>query len=143
MGGHSRNWGEVMDLKDRLKEHEGFEAEIYRCSAGHWTIGFGHKINAHCRISPQVADLLLDEDIHLAELRYLSLGWALDRARRDVIIEMIFWFGFRGLLRFKKTIAAIEKQDWGTAANEMIDSQAGRNYYTRMSELAEIMRNGA
>ena len=129
-------------LKDRLKEKEGFRAEIYRCAAGHWTIGYGHHINAHCRISPQVADVLLDEDIHLAEFRYLSLGWALDRARRDVIIEMIFWFGFRGLLKFKKMCQAIELELWDDAANEMMDSQAGRNYPTRMKELAEVMRNG-
>ena len=129
-----------MTLKERLKKHEGFRAEIYRCNSGFWTIGYGHRIDAHCRISPQVADLLLDEDIHQAEFQYLSLGWGLEIARRDIVIEMIFWHGFKGFLKFKKMIAAIEKQDWGTAADEMMDSQSGRNYKTRMSELAEIMR---
>lgn len=28
-----------------IKEFEGFEPSPYRCPAGYWTIGYGHKIN--------------------------------------------------------------------------------------------------
>jgi len=55
---------------------------------------------------------------------------------------MIFWHGFKGFLKFKKCIAAIEKQDWNKAADEMMDSNSGREYKTRMSELADSMRAG-
>ena len=129
-------------LKNRLKRHEGFSPIIYRCPTGYWTIGYGHRIGAHYRISSEVADLLLDRDIHQAEFQYLTLGWNLNDARKDVIVEMIFWVGFRGLQKFRKMGQAIDTKDWAKAADELMDSQAGRNYPTRMNELAEIMGNG-
>lgn len=130
-----------MTLKERLKDHEGFRAEMYRCPEGYWTIGYGHFLGSgSCTISPQVADLILDEDIHKATFEYLSLGWDhLSQNRQDVCREMIFWMGFRGFLRFKKMIAAIEQKDWQKAADEMLDSQVGRNYRSRMTELAFLM----
>jgi len=130
------------NLKDSLKDHEGFSAKPYRDANG-WSLGFGHFIGTgSCEISPQVADLILDEDIHQAQFHYLSLGWDISQAREDVCIHMIFWFGFKGFCRFKKMARAIEQEDWGKAADEMMDSQAGRNYAPRMSELAEVMRHG-
>jgi len=134
----------MFTLKKRLKAHEGFRADIYRCSAGYWTCGYGHRIGngQACKISPRVANLILEEDIHQATFKYLSLGWVLDSVRKDLIIEMIFWHGFKGFLKFKKCIAAIEKQDWNEAADEMMDSNSGREYKTRMSELAGLMRRG-
>ena len=38
-------------------------------------------------------------------------------------------------------ITAIEAGDYNTAADEMLDSQAGRRYKTRMTELADIMKS--
>jgi len=123
---------------------EGFKAEPYRDDKGNWTIGWGHFLGngQTCRISPQVAEMILEEDIHRATFDYLSLGWELNQIRQEVIVEAIFWFGFRGFLRFKKCIAAIEREAWGTASDELMDSEAGRNYPNRMSELAGLMRDG-
>lgn len=134
----------MKNLKERLKAHEGFRAEPYRCPAGHWTIGHGHYLGngQACKMSPQVADLILEEDIHKATFEYLSLGWELDPVRKDVVIEMIFWHGLKGFLKFKKCIAAIEQEDWQKAADEMIDSQSGRDYRSRMTTLAMLMIKG-
>ena len=134
-----------MTLKERLKAHEGFRAEPYRDDRGNWTLGFGHFMgNGACKISREVAELILDEDIHKATFEYLSLGWNhLSQNRQDVCREMIFWFGLKGFLKFKKMITAIEHhQDWQKAADEMIDSQAGRKYRARMTELAFLMIEG-
>ncbi len=132
------------NLKERLKDHEGFRSEIYKCPAGHYTIGCGHLVcSGGCRISREVADLILDEDIHKATFEYLSLGWDhLSQVRQDVCREMIFWFGLKGFLKFKRMVAAIERSDWQKAADEMLDSQAGRNYRARMTELAILMIEG-
>lgn len=133
----------MMTLKERIKAHEGFRAEMYRCPGGYWTIGYGHYLGrGQCIISPQVADLLLEEDIHRATFQFLSLGWNLGQVRNDVIIEMIFWHGFRGFLKFKKMIAAVEKEDWSKAAEEMMNSNSGRNYRARMTELVMLMIEG-
>ncbi|OEU44247.1 MAG: hypothetical protein BBJ60_00015 [Desulfobacterales bacterium S7086C20] len=132
-----------MTLKERLKDHEGFRAEIYRCPAGHWTIGYGHFLgNGNCKISPQVADLILEEDIHCATFNYLSMGWDLGPARNDVMIEMIFWHGLKGFLKFKKMITAVEKEDWDEVAAQMMDSNSGRDYAARMTTLAMLMIEG-
>jgi lysozyme len=48
----------------------------------------------------------------------------------------------QGFLLFKKAVAAIEREDWDTAADEMMDSNSGREFTTRMSELADMMRTG-
>lgn len=131
-------------LKERLKKHEGFQESPYRDDKGYWTIGYGHFMgNGGCRISPFIADAILVEDLHKARFEYFALGWDhLSPTREDVVIELIFWHGFRGFLKFKKCIAAIERSDWETAADEMMDSQSGRRYATRMKTLADIMRHG-
>jgi len=133
-----------MTLKERLKCMEGFKAEPYRDDRGNWTIGHGHFMgNGQAyTISRRVADMILEEDIHRATFEYISLGWNLDYVRKDVIIEMIFWHGLKGFLGFKKCIAAIEKQDWQKAADEMLDSQSGRDYRARMTTLAYFMIEG-
>jgi len=133
----------VTTLKERLKDHEGFRAEMYRCPAGFWTIGYGHYLGSgQCTISPQIADLLLDEDIHKATFEFLSIGWNLGQTRNDVMIEMIFWHGLKGFLKFKKMITAVEREDWSEAASQMMDSNSGRDYKARMTELAMLMVEG-
>ena len=133
-----------MSLKERLIDHEGFRAEPYRCPGGHWTIGYGHYFGngQACKISRRVAGMILEEDIYKAAFEYISLGWDLDPVRKDVVIEMIFWHGLQGFLLFKKTIAAIEKQDWQKVADEMLDSNSGKDYRSRMTLLANLMLEG-
>jgi len=132
-----------MNLKERLKAHEGFSTTPYRCPAGYWTIGYGHFMGAgECKISKRVADLILEEDIHQAEFGYMSTGLQLDDVRKDVCVELIFWHGLNGFLGFKKCVTALESGDFETAAYEMMDSESGRNYTLRMSNLAEMMRSG-
>ena len=132
----------VEPLKDQLKRMEGFRSSPYRDAHG-FSIGYGHFIGSgSCEISPQVADLILDEDIHQAKFHYLSTGWDISESRENVCIHMIFWFGFKGFLKFRKFGRAVDAEDWAKASDELMDSQAGRNHPGRMTELAEIMRYG-
>jgi len=130
------------DLKSILKRQEGFCSSPCRCPAGFFTIGFGHKMGDKFKISLRVADLILDEDIHVATFQYESLGLNLNEIRKNVCINMIFWHGLAGFLRFKKTLHYIEYGNWDKAGDEMMDSNSGRKYKTRMTELAELMRRG-
>jgi len=130
-------------LRDRIKRHEGGpHLRPYVCDAGYWTIGYGHYMSGGLKITNGMAEGLLDDDIHLAKFQFFSLCLEMNAARQDVCIEMIFWHGLRGFLGFKKTVQAIKKKDWDEAADEMMDSQSGENYPTRMQELADIMRIG-
>ncbi|HDO36649.1 MAG TPA: hypothetical protein ENH07_10215 [Nitrospirae bacterium] len=130
-------------LKSRIKGHEGFRPEPSR-DAGGWSIGYGHYIGNGqcCQISKQVADLVLDEDVHKATFEYSSLGLELDQVRQDVLIELIFWHGLKGWLGFVLANAALEGGHFGIVADEMMDSNSGRNHPKRMGKLAELMRTG-
>ena len=130
-------------LKSRIKGHEGFRPEPSR-DAGGWSIGYGHYIGNGqcCQISKQVADLVLDEDVHRATYEYLSLGLELNQVRQEVVIELIFWHGLKGWLGFVLANAALEKKHFDIVADEMMDSNSGRDHPTRMDKLAELMRTG-
>jgi len=133
----------IESLKQRIKRHEGYRPEPYRCNGGQWTIGYGHGIGrGKCKISRKVADIILNEDLLHAMMDVESLGLEIDKVRREVLIEMTFWHGFKGLLGFKKMLTALEVGDYDKAADEMMDSNSGRKYSGRMSELAYAMRHG-
>lgn len=54
-----------------IKTYEGFSAKAYRCPAGYWTIGYGHRIATHEtfpeNISKAEAEALLLRDVQVAE----------------------------------------------------------------------------
>jgi len=52
-----------------IREYEGLHLTPYLCPAKIWTIGYGHTRTVHAgmQITPEQADLLLDEDLRLAE----------------------------------------------------------------------------
>jgi lysozyme len=66
----------------------------------------------------------------------------LSPARQDVIINMAFNLGFKRLFKFVDMWSAIDKEDYDTAANEMLDSKWAKQVKGRAIRLAEIMRKG-
>ncbi len=131
-----------MRLKARLQIHEGYRGRPYICSEGYWTIGYGHRMKNGMWISKKVASYILKGDIWLRKKQFKSLDIKMNSARRSVCIEMIFWHGLNGFKNFKLTVVALRKGDWNTAANEMMDSDSGRKYPTRMTNLTRDMRRG-
>jgi len=129
-------------LKDRIKRNEGLRLKPYLCPGGYWTIGWCHRMKDGFKITIEMAEQLLEKRIHRSTFDFLSLALEMNCARKNVCIEMIFWHGCRGFLLFKETVKALKMDDWERAADEMMDSNSGRKYKTRMSELAKIMRLG-
>lgn len=137
----------------QLKRHEGLRLVPYRCPAGFLTVGYGHNIDANPvpnlgpddRISEAEADKILELDMR-------SCGTALDRAmpdwrtlcepRQAVLLNMAVNLGVRGLLGFRKTVAAIRAGDFNAASREMLNSKWSRDVKGRALELAEQMRSG-
>jgi lysozyme len=132
------------DLISRLKHKEGFRSLPYKCPAGKLTVGYGH--NLEVPMPEDLADLILRWDVLQARDGYNGLNrlirMACNEQRKAVLIEMIFWIGLRGLMSFRRMLAAIERQDFHLAAHELMDSKMGREYPGRAAELAEMMRNG-
>lgn len=134
-------------LIKRLKMSEGLRLEPYQDDKGKWTIGFGHRCSKdHPPISIHEADEYLRQDAYKASDQYMlwkaNTGLRLSRTRDEVLVDMIFWHGFAGFRGFKEMIRALIREDYDRAADEMMDSDSGRRYKTRMDELATLMRNG-
>ena len=135
----------VEDLRTRVKRHEGLSLEPYADSEGHCTIGYGHKIGP---ITRQEAERLLTVDLAnaAAETRNCispEVWNFLDPLRREILMEMTFQMGARGLKKFRRMLAALKKKDYHAAADEMLDSLWYRKQTPeRCREMAEMMRTG-
>lgn len=126
-----------------LKHDEGEELLPYKCPAGHWTIGIGHLLANG--ISREISKLLFYEDFIKAQ----KDCWAnipcyagLNEARRYVLANMCFNLGIKRLLGFKKMLSALEKEDYATAAAEMMDSKWATQVKARSERLQKIMIKG-
>lgn len=135
-----------MGLAERLKVEEGFEAKPYQDFKGVWTFGFGFT-----SIARDEAELVLD--IKIAKIRYRlsSLISDLSVTRQDVIVEMCYMLGSKGLFDFMEMWKAIRNGDFDRAADEILDSKMHRELLeqaggvlekTRSYELSEMMRAG-
>lgn len=128
---------------DQLKRHEGFRSAAYQDHLGYWTIGFGRMIDARRGggISTEEAELMLRNDILRVST---ALGGILegDPPRRAVLVNMAFQLGVRGLFKFRRMLAAIERRDFEAAAREGLDSQWARQTPARARELMEQLRTG-
>lgn len=114
-------------LEQMLAEDEGYRPEIYRCSAGQLTIGYGTNLSA---------GLPEDEALVLMRYKLVKLGvellrrypWfaALSDRRRMALLSMAYQMGLDGLAGFKKMIKAIARQDWLEAHRQALDSKWAR-----------------
>lgn len=131
-------------LQKNIKRNEGLSLEPYLDTRGFLTVGFGHKLKEKCGpISLHEADELLREDLYHASDKFMRWRFShnilIDTARARVVIELIFWVGYRGFLRFRKMLGALEKQDYHLAALEVYNSELGKKYSKRARELAETL----
>ena len=121
-----------------LIRDEGVRLRVYRCTAGHLTIGVGHKLTERevltglSEISLEQAGYLLHMDIGIA-LNGCASIFGRDRfdgfteARQRALVNMCFQMGTQGLSKFQKMVAAIMRDDWATAQAEALDSKWARS----------------
>lgn len=95
-------------------------------------------------VSPGEKDLLLDNDIAraVADCR-TAFPWfnSLDDTRQNVLCSMAF-MGIEKLKGFTRMLAAIERGDFQSAANEILCSKYASEVGKRAVELAQMMRDG-
>lgn len=134
--------------RDKLKElliyHEGLKLKPYKDSVGKLTIGVGRNLE-DVGITEQEALYLLDNDISkVVSYCRTAFPWfnGLCDTRQNVVASLIFNIGAKGFSEFKKLIAAIERQDFDAAANEMKLSRWASQVGKRAVELADMMRSG-
>lgn len=137
----------LQKLKLALTEEEGKVRHAYSDSMGYLTIGVGRLIDERRGggLSEDEIDYLLTNDIRKAEATARSYPWfeSLSWERQAVIVMMIFQLGAGGLNEFKKMRAALERNDYETAAVEMLDSAWNTQTPARARRMANIMKTGA
>ncbi len=133
-------------LEDRLKRHEGFRAEPYLDTTGHWTIGYGHQCpRNHISVTEPQALVILRADILLAQTGLIhALPWmaGIDPARRDVFVELAFEMGLDGLLGFHRTLTDAQDGLWVRCSVDVLLSEWAVQVKGRALELAQILRTG-
>ncbi len=141
-------------LLEELMLDEGVIHEIYNDHLGYPTFGVGHLITEkdeeHGKpLGTPVSEervtecLNTDVDIVCAELDKNMEWWrGLNDTRQRVMANMCFNLGYPRLSKFKKFLAAVQKEDWETAAVEMMDSKWATQVGDRAVRLREKMLNG-
>lgn len=149
----------MMDLykmERELIDDEGWRSRPYKCTAGHWTIGVGHKMNPGELIG-RIRDIewssekifqTLEQDIQIAT-RGCEMIFGRSRfesfsdKRQRALVNMCFQMGTHGLQGFKRMIDAIFNEDWVQAHNEALDSKwARQDSPERAKRVAKMLLEG-
>lgn len=129
-------------LKEMLIKYEGRKRRAYLDPEGYWTVGVGRNIET-AEFSDDEIELMLNNDIkRVLYACWHEFPWFADltEARQNVVANMVYNLGLDGFKKFKKLIAAIEKEDWTEAACQMIDSKWAAQVKNRAVELAIMMK---
>jgi len=129
-------------LFTQIARHEGLRLTPYRCTAGKLTIGYGRNLDDR-GIREEEARVMLQNDISevIAVLRS-HLPWfaAAHNAVQWVLVNMGINLGTSGLLKFKRTLAYLEAEQYNSAADEMLDSLWAKQVPNRAKELSDMIR---
>lgn len=129
-----------MTLTEQLRRDEGVRRTLYYDSRHLPTIGVGH--NLAVPLSDAAIDQILSDDLLEVDRVLSTLPWIamLSDARLGVLRNMCFNLGFAGLLGFREMTAALQHQDWATAAAAMLDSAWAEQVGPRAHRLSMQMR---
>ena len=133
-----------MNVYELLKQDEGLMAKMRRCPTGHWTIGFGHNLET-TPITERAAMVILEDDVQAVTLRcalFIPSWDELGQVRQAVLVSVAFNVGVTGLQGFRRMLLAIHMRQWERAADELLDSDAGRLLPVRYKRLAEMLKSG-
>ena len=153
------------DLINKLIVAEGLRLQVYKDTLGIDTIGIGRNLEDRGITKEELDDLdipsidhvyeygiteadavyLAENDVQIVEEELVRAHPCVDRldsVRQLILIDMAFNMGVPRLCKFKKMWAAVEAEDFPTAAKEMLDSRWSRQVKGRATKLTNAMHNG-
>ena len=127
-----------MSLLEELILNEGYRKDPYLDQTSNWTGGYGHKIlplewnefdsTWSDKVKKEYWTKKLVKDLSNAtfDISYLTSHWKYqpNETQIEVLIELDFNLGLKGLIGFKKFLSAFSSGDIKTAAKELIDSKS-------------------
>jgi lysozyme len=138
------------NVYEQLKIDEGVIYGVYKDPLGHLTFGIGHLITrdddedglpegydvSEERIYEAFQDDL-DTAISECEILFEACWNNFPAELQEVLVNMMFNLGRRGLGKFKKFINHLENHHWPLAALEMLDSRWARQVGNRAIRLSD------
>jgi lysozyme len=131
-------------LKAELERDEGLKLKPYKDTKGILTIGIGKNLES-AGISRDEAFYMLTNDINEIFNKIVEkFPWFLNLnyVRQRVLINIAFNVGFNGFLKFEKMLNYCKIADFSKAADEILDSKAGKELIIRYKRLSNMMRLG-
>ena len=131
-------------LRQSLKKDEGLRLLPYVDTVGKITIGYGRNLSDNGISQLEAADML-DQDIirHVSELtRAYPFVLSLDSTRQIVLGNMAYNLGVPRISQFVKMWDAIQRGDYSTASDEMLNSRWAKQVGARATRLAASMASG-
>ena len=152
-------------LMQKLVAHEGMRLDVYKDTLGINTSGIGRNLDDRGITKDELdwmdypsieyvysdgiteadAIYLAQNDVQIVEEELLRAHPCVDRldaVRQLVLVDMAFNLGVPRLCKFKKMWAAVEAEDFPTAAKEMLDSRWANQVKSRATKLAHAMHHG-
>ena len=118
------------ELKKRIKKNEGFSLKPYKDQLGYLTIGYGHLILPNETYllknktnKPQL-NSIFDQDFEraLGDYKRFIKQKHHNRKDKELLIEMTYQMGAKRVLKFKKLISNMQKNNKHLVCFEMMDS---------------------
>ena len=135
-----------LNLIKRIKKNEGFSSAPYKDQLGFLTIGYGHLILpnekhlAENKISKRKLERIFIQDFKSATKdyqKYLKKNTS-NRKDEELLIEMVFQIGIKGVLRFKKLLSNMRKKNEYLVCFEMMNSLWYKQTPKRVKALIKI-----
>ncbi len=117
-------------LKKRIKKNEGFSVEPYKDQLGFTTIGYGHLIlknEKHLiqkKTTKNELEIIFENDFKKAVNNYKNFfkDFCSDKKDAELLIEMIFQLGPKGVLGFEKLLNNMINKNKHLVCFEMMNS---------------------
>ena len=125
-------------LIDDIKQEEGFKGTVYKCTEGFDTIGYGTRLP----LSEKEAEIILEHRLNILKGNLSSSLDMLDIDKKawDILYNMVYQMGVKGVLNFKNMIKALENKDYKKAGDEMLDSKWAKQTPARANRLSKAMK---
>ena len=134
---------------ERIMRHEGRVTQgglhvVFKDSRNKATLGYGSLVQAPGGLTEEEAVFLLGNRVDNATEEASKYPWfpEMNAARQSVIVELLFQLGPTGFNEFVKMIGALENGNYDAAADELVNSDLGKEAPARTNELADTLRNG-
>jgi lysozyme len=137
------------ELKEEIKLHEGFVPRVYKDTLGKRTIGYGHlcvepeQWDDNKEYTKEELENVFSKDFNeaLKNAEHLIGERSINHVAKEVIIEMVFQLGIGGVGKFKNMWKALDREDYGEASFQMLDSLWAKQTPARAGKLAGKMRS--